>query len=563
MAGLSAAEFFIKYIYIMKKIPFLLSFVIIPLCSCISYAQPARPADSSGPDFVNIIHIINKEASSGVSGYGNVPYEALENEVSFLTGIDVKATFFMQYDALGDKGYTDPVGSAVSKGSEAGAFWHPTHALVKKAGVAWKGESLGDMLDGSGFTGTYSDSEKEKMAAVYMEEFKNVFGYYPKSIGSHYTDEHMIRFMRDKYAIEAWFICETETGNNSILNDGFEGVYYPNKYNAAVPAQNASSQMDIPVIRVARDDLGYLDRSGNDDAATGDDIAVAFERHGNLASDYNITYWGGYTLGSTQETSSDRERRARIFKTLVVKNGIDVETVSETARWFKKNFDTTPPYAYGTYTSVNGVERPAIRYNSRFYSANLVWDDGTARLRDIYKFDERHTQAKETVKKGETRSCYGLPLADGFDWGSDAQKSGVFLMEQIPGIGLEPIGCRDPREIVRNPESISVIWKDRYDERTFTLIFNEKNINVSATDNASGKGSLDWMMALLTAKEKGKLLPFSIIVPDKISANICDHAYHIGIAEGKVALNSDDTPVSIKMFPDNGTFELDLSNSEI
>lgn len=535
---------------------------IVLLCSCLGNAQSITSKENSARNFVNIVHIINKDGSSGISGYGSVLPETLVSEISFLTDNNLKATFFMQYDALTDKGYTEPVSTATTKGSEAGGFWHPTQALVKKSGISWKGEAIGDMLDGNGFHSSYSKAEKEKIAMAYMEEFKNTFGYYPKSIGSHYVDSQIISFMKDKYAIEAWFVCETEKSNNSILNDGFEGVYYPNKYNASIPAQNTHAQIDIPIIRVARDDSRYLNTIGiatGSDTLTEEYIDVAFERHSNLVSDYNITYYGGYMLSAPKDYNTTTENRAAMFQSLEDNKDVRIATVAETSKWFKDTFKTTPAYSYGTYANINGLDRPVIRYNSRFYSVNLVWDEGTAIFRDLYKFDEKQTEANSGKITDEARSCYGLPLSDGKDWGSNTQKSGLFLMEQIPGVGLTPIGCRDPREISHNADSVSVVWKDRYDERTFTLTFNEKTVKTSAQDNHSGKNSIDWMMALLTAKEKGKLLPFTIIVPQKISANICNFVYHIDITTGKVALNSDDTPVSIKLFPDNGTFELDLS----
>lgn len=545
-----------------RRTSFLLVSLAILLLSCAGNANPVPSTDGNTVNFVNIVHIINKDGSSGLSGYGMVPADVLSSEIDFLSSNNLKATLFLQYDVLADKGYTTPVANIVSKGSEAGGFWHPTHELTKKAGVTWRGEALGDMLDGQGSHSQYTAQEKEKMASAYMEGFKNALGYYPKSIGSHYTDEYTINFMRDKYSIEAWFICETDNGSNFILNDGFEGIYYPNKNNASIPAQSGSSQINVPVIRVAQDDMSYL-RKASTGYSPEDEIEGALQRHNNLVSGYTVTYFGGYALSKSAGSSSEKEKHSEIFKGLASKHDIRIETVSETAKWFKDNFNTTPPYAYGTYMTIGNIDRPVVRYNSRYYSINLVWDDGTARLRDIYKFDEKQTKAQESKKNGETRSCYGLPLADGADWSTDAQKSGIFLMEQLPGIGLEPIGCRDPREIHHNADSLSIIWKDRYDERTFTLRFNEKTARISATDNKTGKNSLDWMMALLTAKEKGKLLPFTIIVPKKISANICNHVYHIDISEGKVALNSDDTPVSLKLFPDNGIFEIDLSTPDI
>ena len=73
---------------------------------------------------------------------------------------------------------------------EIGAWWEIPQPLVEKAGMKWRGRYPWDWHADVGFSTGYTPEEREKLTDVYMSDFKKIFGYYPKSVGSWFIDAH-------------------------------------------------------------------------------------------------------------------------------------------------------------------------------------------------------------------------------------------------------------------------------------------------------------------------------------------------------------------------------------
>lgn len=86
--------------------------------------------------------------------------------------------------------------------------------------------------------------------------------------------------------------------------------------------------------------------------------------------------------------------------------------------------------------------RKTVWYDSRFYRANVVWEDSTLRFRDIHLFDERLPSAYLTQPGTSTQCLYTtLPLVDGFNWSSTTETAGLRLVEKMAD-GSWPAGSR-------------------------------------------------------------------------------------------------------------------------
>ncbi len=81
-----------------------------------------------------------------------------------------------------------------------------------------------------------------------------------------------------------------------------------------------------------------------------------------------------------------------------------VKTLGETGKWFKAKYPVTPPTSV---TVLNGHAEKNLKtvwLNSRFYRANLLWERGTLRFRDIHLFDEGGVSDYLT-KRGTSSQC--------------------------------------------------------------------------------------------------------------------------------------------------------------
>ena len=98
--------------------------------------------------------------------------------------------------------------------------------------------------------------EREKLVDVYMKDFKRIYGYYPKSVGSWYIDAHTLNYMYLKYGIVASCNCRDQIGTDGYTLWGgyWNQAYYPSVKNAYMPAQNASNQIPVPIFRMLGSD---------------------------------------------------------------------------------------------------------------------------------------------------------------------------------------------------------------------------------------------------------------------------------------------------------------------
>jgi hypothetical protein len=105
-----------------------------------------------------------------------------------------------------------------------------------------------------GFATGYTPAEREKIIDVYMADFKEVFGYYPRSVASWFIDAQTLKYMYDKYQIVASANCKDQYGTDGYTLWGgyWNQAYYPSKINSYMPAQNAANQIPVPIFRMQR-----------------------------------------------------------------------------------------------------------------------------------------------------------------------------------------------------------------------------------------------------------------------------------------------------------------------
>jgi hypothetical protein len=67
---------------------------------------------------------------------------------------------------------------------------------------------------------------------------------------------------------------------------------------------------------------------------------------------------------------------------------LQVETLAESGQWFKSRYKVTPATAVTINNDVEGSDLKTVWFNSRYYRANLLWQNGNLRIRDIHLFNE-------------------------------------------------------------------------------------------------------------------------------------------------------------------------------
>ncbi|MDD4192192.1 MAG: hypothetical protein PHI28_12730, partial [Mangrovibacterium sp.] len=126
----------------------------------------------------------------------------------------------------------------------------------ENAGMNWRGRYPWDWHADVGFSTGYTPQEREKLVDVYMNDFKKIYGAYPKSVGSWFIDAHTLNYMYQKYGIIASCNCKDQIGTDGYTLWGgyWNQAYYPSLKNAYMPAQHEENQIPVPIFRMLGSD---------------------------------------------------------------------------------------------------------------------------------------------------------------------------------------------------------------------------------------------------------------------------------------------------------------------
>ena len=207
---------------------------------------------------VNIYHFIRKSTyNDGI--FTQEDFDTLKNEMEILKQHQLPATYALKHDAVVDERYTALIKSMVDEKDEVGAWWEITKEMADKAGVTWKGCDVIDLHVKAGYSLAYLPEERKRLLDVYMQDFKEVYGYYPKTIGSWVMDIVTFEYAKEKYGVVGGALCRDQKGIDGFtLWGGYvNGAYYPSKVNEYIPAQTHDMQVDMPIFKLLGPDPIY------------------------------------------------------------------------------------------------------------------------------------------------------------------------------------------------------------------------------------------------------------------------------------------------------------------
>ena len=523
--------------------------------------RPDAPQES--PRIVNIINFVRYTEPRIDAITEEVLYQTVVSQAQDLRAKGLTGTYLLQYDALIDPSYQALMKEELARGCEVGAWWEITQPHVEAAGMQWRGRYPWDWHANVGFSVGYTAAEREKLVDVYMAKFKEIFGFYPKSVGSWFIEAGTLACFYDKYGIEASCVCRDQVGTDGYTLWGgyWNGGFYPSRQNAYMPAQTAEGGIAIPVFRMLGSDpiyqyeagVGgvvqsvatlepvYLEGGGNPEWI--DWFFRMFTQEPHMGYNYvqvgqeNSFTWSAMENGFVTQT----ERLAA----LAAEGKVRIETLGETGRWFKETYPLTPPTSVITTEDTRDLQRKTLWFNSRNYRANLLWEGPALKFRDIHLFDE--SLRSEYLDKPDTLPVFRyetLPLVDGCLWSAPDDMAALrFVAPAFTG--------GDPVFSVRGKGSCQEIrWPSAAGDARFVIDLTEDAICIAA------KGKVgDWCLELKTLP--GVALPFTDITPDAVKAVFQGVPYGITLAKGKAEdLRGGSAGEVFRIIPENGRIEI-------
>lgn len=545
---------------------------IIFCCIGCKYDREGYMDVNPSPRIINIINFI-RQTDYRVENADSLLYETVREQVNLVNKYGLPATFLLQYDALINPLYQDLLKNKLNKHSEVGAWWELTQPQVEAAGIKWRGEYSWVSHANIAFSTGYTKEERERLVDVYMDKFREIFGTYPKSVGSWFIDAHTLEYMYTKYNIIASCNCKDQIGTDGYTLWGgyWNQAYYPSRLNAYMPAQTEEGQIPVPIFRMLGSDpiYQYDDGLGN-------------ERQGVISLEPVYAHagmnrrWVDYFLESIvnqpclafnyaqagQENSftwknmqKGLEMQIPILDSLRRKNKIRVETLRESGKWFKEHFKVTPSTAVTTLTDIRGEGNKTVWFNSRYYRANLLWERGSFRFRDIHLFDESYkSDYLDNPGDGNQFLFYTLPVVDGFMWSEGDERAGFRIVQLDEDGNRQSINLLDPIVTEYGKDTLLVSSKDDMGHM-FEFKFYESGFEITSVLTES---NFSWALELKSAKDQD--LPFTDIKDTSVQAVFNGFSYEIVCDKGYVEKPKCNSDYVFRFCPSNNKIVIDCTN---
>lgn len=549
-------------------------FLILTLAAATATAC-ARTVGVTGTDnqprIINIVNFI-RQTDYRVEDSDRKLYETVCRQVELVNRYDLPATFLLEYDALINPLYQELLKTKLRNGAEIGAWWELTQPHIEAAGLKWRGEHPWVSHANIAFSTGYTKEERERLVDVYMRKFKDVFGTYPKSVGSWYIDAHTLAYMHDRYGIEASCNCKDQIGTDGYTLWGgyWNQAYYPSRLNAYMPAQTEAGQIPVPVFRMLGSDPIYQYDDGLGNERQGVISLEPVYKHAGMNRKWVDYFFDALTDGpclafgyaqAGQENSftwdnmrEGLEMQMPLIDSLRRAGKVRVETLGESGRWFRKRFPLTPATAVTTVSDVRGEGNKTVWYDSRYYRANLLWEKGRFRFRDIHLFDERFkSEYLDTPGTGDRFLFYTMPFVDGFMWSKGGDRAGLSLVRTCRDGQAEELRLDSPEVKERGRSVLEVRGNDQYGD-TFRITLHDDRIEVSSPD--AGK-DVAWALQLHAAP--GTELPFTDVGGKSANAVFHGHSYSVTCSEGRFEKAAEGDSHVLRIIPDNGKITIDCA----
>jgi hypothetical protein len=464
-----------------------------------------HPVFADQPRIVNIYNFI-RNSDFRLENSEQLMFDCTQHQIELLKKFDLPATWSLQYDALINPRYQKLLKDQLGANDEIAAWWEIPKPLAEKAGIKWRGEHDWDPAANVGFSPGYTPEERRKLVDVYMADFKSVFGYYPRTVGSWFIDEVTLEYMADKYGIVASCNCKDQIGTDfyTLWGGYWNQAYYPSRVNSYMPAQTRAGQINVPIFRMLGSDPIY--QHGTTPGLIS--LEPVYKNGGggmprwvdwlmdNLAHQPCLAF--GYTQAGQENSFTWRPMQQGLnyqiplLAAMAKAGSIRVETLEQSGRWFRKKFPLTPATAVVALDDWKNQGRKTVWYNSRFYRINILWEKDSFFVRDIHCFDENVVSpTRDTPLKATSLAYETLPIVDWAFWSDSGRKpAGMFPVLVSPDgttSPMQPEGAPVVKEA--NSTDLSLVQKLQ-GGGTFTMICAEEGIKFNGV-NAQGK-PLNW-----------------------------------------------------------------------
>ncbi|MDA1079114.1 MAG: hypothetical protein O2840_00265 [bacterium] len=368
----------------------ILIFVVFLFGLCSTYS-PAFAVE----DIPHYAVIINQVRGTECCDAGTVA--AFSEQQRELQNRNLAATFTIRYDALSNPDFVAAIKNYPE--FEYGGLLEVTPSLAEAASVEYTGSAENWFEAQHVFLVGYSQEERAALIDAYMEQFKTVFGVYPKTTTAWMIDPFSLRYLRNEYGVTTHEITREQFGTDSYTLYGGPPhyPYWSGADWAVMPSESAVDSTLILRQTITDPVYNYGDQTSaftsqpNDyrlRGATTEYFSHLFlQAHDQPASN-------GYTFAQLGiENSLAAENQQEFFQQLdVVENWQAnshgrVVTAGDFYSWMR----TQPVQKMSVYEGVSQTDAAERAWwiTTPKYRVRLRLSDGTLAITDLRIYDEQ------------------------------------------------------------------------------------------------------------------------------------------------------------------------------
>jgi len=320
---------------------------------------------------------------------------------------NINATWLFQYGALENKGIT-AFAKQEMKGQEFGLLFEIDNNFAKKAGVQFRGQGAWYFSDGLLLV-SYDVGERRRLIDTAFAKFKDVFGYYPKTVGAWWIGGDSLTYMQKRYGITSALRAADQFNLDfySIWGTPWDIPYLASKNNEGMPAASYSDSSKVVMLQWAiRDPLrGYADPIYSLEDYSMKGYASDYIDH--LASIYLQNPFGNMVMGvenggTLEQFEDSYKTKLTVAKEMAIKYNATIELSKDYAARFLLQHEVFPSNTYFLSTDYNSSDQ-AFWYLSDHYRVAIHKIQDDIALVDLRNYSNKTAEDFEILPNTQSR----------------------------------------------------------------------------------------------------------------------------------------------------------------
>ncbi len=431
---------------------------------------------------------------------------ATRDQMDLVNRMGVEATFLLQYDVLCNNEFITMIKERAGENIELGFWYEVVEPLTSACGIPYESSNgwRWDWHIKPGFSMAYPKAQREIMIDEAMRKFKEVFGYYPRTVGSWLLDTHTINYLADNYELDALCYCRDQINTDAytLVGGYFNQAYYPSRNNMFTPAGSPERQNNVPIFRLLGpdpihnyDNQKYADADSKRGVYTMEIVSKNGGSNPRIVDWYLDNYFNNESLGFAYMQIGQENSFAMFdivsplemqIKKILNTDGVKIEKMCDTGRAFRDKYKQTPATAVCALNNWNTSDTQSVYYDSAHYTANVMraWDKTF--IRSIYLFDDRVEDCYNAKECNTFDAVYeNLPIVDtSYQKGDTDGGAGIVLDEAATPFTACKTGDSE-LTVFWNDKSVT-FQKDRILINNCKLSFTYYMVNTKISINPSG-----------------------------------------------------------------------------